>query len=503
MSLARVTLLIEACGLALTLGVLLTGDRVAALDRGGPRADVLAVIATIAVFGVIHALAFRSLVPRLLRRTAPPAYDEHRVLIDLGHEARMARDVEQLYGLVVRRIGEALHTDSVTILPFDEATGDYVPRISTCRPGDPAAELRLPAGAFVVRRLRGLATPLPVSTGDLETWERAFAEAAPEVRDARLAECAELRRAGTRLLVQIRARDQLVGVLALGERTTHHGYSDADREMLFLAAAQLALIIENEKMLDRAVAEERLRRELALAAEVQRRLLPDRAPTVPGLELAGVCLPARGVGGDYYDFVELGGARTGVAIADVSGKGISAALVMSSVQAYLRGQTLVEGASGGLGDLVARVNRLLHRSTGVSTYVTFFYAEYDAATGHLAYVNAGHNPPIILRGGRESERLMCGGPVVGVFESIGFDEGSVELGGDAILVAFTDGVTEALDRAGEEFGEERLVAAVEAAADLGAEAIRDAVLERVAAWSAGTPQHDDLTLVIAKVRTEA
>lgn len=499
MTVARVTLVVEVAALALTLGVFLSGDRAAALDRAGPRMDVVAVAAILAVFAVIHVLAFRQLVPRLQRRSSPPAYDEHRVLIDLGHEARMARDVEQLYTLAVRRIAEALHTDSVTLLALADSTGDYEARVSTCRAEDPAAELRLTSGAFVVRRLRGLATPLPVMAADLETWERAFAEAAPEIREVRLGECAALRRAGTKLLVQIRARDQLVGVLALGGRTTHHDYTDADREMLFIAAAQLALIIESEKMVERAVAEERLRRELALAAEVQQRLLPDRAPDVPGLALAGVCLPARGVGGDYYDFVELGGGRVGIAIADVSGKGISAALVMSSVQAYLRGQTLVDGAGGELGAIVARINHLLYRSTGASTYVTFFYAEYDASTRRLAYVNAGHNPPLVLRAaGGEPEWLTSGGPVAGVFETIGFDQGSVELDEDSVLVAFTDGVTEALDRAGEEFGEQRLVEAVEATSHLGADAIRDAVLDRIADWSVGTPQHDDLTVVVAK-----
>lgn len=498
LSVGRVAFAVEVGALALALGVLLTGDRAAALDRLGGRGDVVAVLATLALFGAVHVLAFTRIVPTLARRAAPPAYDEHRVLIDLAHEARIARDVEQLYTLVVRRIGEALATDAVTILAHDEAADAYRARVSTCRAGDPAAELALPAGAFVVRRLRGLATPLPVNAEDLETWKRAFAEAASGVRDARLAECAALERAGTRLLVQIRARDQLVGVLALGGRATRHGYSDADREMLFLAASQLALIIENEKMVDRAVAEERLRRELALAAEVQRQLLPERAPEVDGIELAGACLPARGVGGDYYDFVDLGG-RLGLAIADVSGKGVSAALVMSSVQAHLRGQTLA-GCEGGLGELVARINALVSRSTGAATYVTFFYAEYDPATRRLVYVNAGHNPPMVLAApDREPERLATGGPVIGVFESMAFEQGETELARGSVLVAFTDGVTEALDRAGEEYGEERLVEAVERARGLGAAGIRDAVLDEIAEWSAGTPQHDDLTLLIAKL----
>jgi sigma-B regulation protein RsbU (phosphoserine phosphatase) len=403
----------------------------------------------------------------------------------------------------VRRIGEVLMSDSVSILVRDDATGAYACRVAT-ESAASTANLTLPPDAFVVRRLRGVARPLPVTPEDLDTWERAFEDASPAVREARRSEVEALRRAKTRLLVQIRTRDQLVGVLALGPRTTRHAYTDADREMLLLAAAQLALIIENERLVEKAVTEERLRRELALAAEVQQRLFPDGAPSVPGIELAGVCQPARGVGGDYYDFIELGGGRTGIAVADVSGKGISAALVMSSVQAYLRSQTIGRGGAEDyhVGHLVERINVLLCNSTGASTYVTFFYAQYDAATRRLTYVNAGHNPPMLLRRLAAAEpfaRLTSGGPVVGIFESMDFEQESIELESGDILVAYTDGVTEAVDLSGEEFGEERLFEAVGAAADGSADAIRDAVLGRVHEWSAGAPQHDDLTLVITKV----
>jgi sigma-B regulation protein RsbU (phosphoserine phosphatase) len=502
MTTARVVVAVEAAALAVTLAVLLTGDRAAYFDRFGARADVAVVVAAIAVFGVVHAIAFAKLVPSIERRLAPPAYDEHRVLLDLGYEARLARDVDQLYGLVVSRIGEILLADAVSILVRDDETGAYRCRVSTRPAGDPAASLALPGEAFVVRRLRGLATPLPVGPADLETWERAFAEAAPGALAARAAECDALRRAGTRLLVQIRTRDQMIGVLVLAGRATRHDYTDADREMLSLAAGQLALIIENEKMLERAVGEERLRRELALAAEVQRRLLPDGAPEAPGLDLAGACEPARGVGGDYYDFLELGGGCTGIAIADVSGKGVSAALVMSSVHAYLRSQTIAEDArpASGLGDVVARVNLLLCRSTAASTYVTFFYAQYDAATRRLDYVNAGHNQPLVVRpgSGEVRARLAAGGPVLGVFESPAFEQGTIDLEPGDVVVAYTDGVTEALDRDGEEFGEERLIETIEAVAGRPAGEIRDAVIERVGAWAAGAAQHDDLTLVIAR-----
>lgn len=496
----RVAVAIEVAALALTLGVLLSGARAAYLDRLGRRADAVVVAATLAVFGVIHLLAFRRVVPSIEQQLAPPAYDEHRVLLDLSQESRAAQDVDQLYSLVVRRIGEVLKTEAVSILVRDDDTGEYVCRMAT----DAESTIdSLSPDTFVVRRLRGLATPLHVGPEDLDTWERAFDDASPQLRERRRNESGALRRAGVRLLVQIRTRDQLVGILMLGARATRHAYTDADREMLLLAASQLALIIGNEKLVEKAVTEERLRRELALAAEVQRRLLPEGAPIVAGIELSGACQPARGVGGDYYDFIDLGGDRTGIAIADVSGKGISAALVMSSVQAYLRSHAVsANGSIDRLGDLVAKINLLLCRSTGAATYVTFFYAQYDAEARRLTYVNAGHNPPMLLRArnGGTPYALTSGGPVVGIFEAPGFEQESIDLETGDILVAYTDGVTEALDEEGEEFGEERLLETINAATDLTADDIRDAVLRRVHEWSAGAPQHDDLTLVITKVR---
>src|SRR5207302_10957913 len=147
----------------------------------------------------------------------------------------------------------------------------------------------------------------------------------------------------------------------------------------------------------RIVEQERLRRELALAAEVQMRLFPDNNPETGTLQLFGVCLPARGVGGDYYDFLHLGDGRIGIALADVAGKGIAAALIMSVVQASLRSLAESDGAS--LAELAGRLNRLLHRSTGSNSYATFFYAQFDEDSRRLRYVNAGHNPPYLLRNG--------------------------------------------------------------------------------------------------------
>jgi sigma-B regulation protein RsbU (phosphoserine phosphatase) len=521
------------CGGAILF--LLTGSRLSFLDRWGQRADAVLLATVSIIFGVVHTLALRRVVPRLERYFSPAAYDEHRILFDLGQEAHAASSVEQLYRFVVARIGEAVETESVAIFVREPETGDFVCRVAvrpsarlaahqTVMPSGGAvapnvSHLRLARDAFVVRRLQHLSLPLGVTEEDFEAWRKAFAGDPAEEREARERESATLSQLNSQLLVQIRIKNRLAGILSLGPRRARHEYAQADAEMLMSVASQLALIIENARLAERMVAEERLRRELVLAAEVQQRLFPARPPTSSAAELAGFCQPARGVGGDYYDFLTFGNNQIGIAVADVSGKGISAALLMSNVQASLRSQALTHntgGSHGTLADLVAAMNRLLFASTGTASYVTFFYGQFDERTQKLTYVNAGHNPPLLIRDGgawmepvgqrtngdswRRNLRLDKGGMVVGLFEDVGYEEETLQLRSGDLLFAYTDGVTEAENAAGDEFGEARLQEILAAAAQMPAVKLRDEIVRQVRAWCMGVPQYDDLTFVILKVK---
>ena len=198
------------------------------------------------------------------------------------------------------------------------------------------------------------------------------------------------------LLVQLRTKGDLLGVLSLGKRPADR-FSPEEREALDSVAGQLALVIENTKLLQRLVEHERLRAELAVAAEVQRNLLPAAGPTLSGIDICGFCQPASQVGGDYYDFVPLGGNRVGICIADVAGKGISAALLMSVVQASLRSQLFNTQEQASARNVVTMLNRLICSSVSESRYVTCFYGQLDADSGSFRFVNAGHNPPLLFR----------------------------------------------------------------------------------------------------------
>jgi predicted permease len=358
------------------------------------------------------------------------------------------------------------------------------------------ADWILPADALIVRRLRNYSGAMPLEEADFDAMERWARDNAP----AHLAEISLLRHIGAALVTRVAVKHEISGLLLAGRPIGRGSYSAPERRLLRGVSAQFAMMIENSRLTSRIVEQERLRRELLLAAEVQMRLFPENSPDTATLQLFGVCLPARGVGGDYYDFLHLDDGRIGIALADVAGKGIAAALIMSVVQASLRSLAGSDGAS--LAELAAKMNRLLYRSTGPSSYATFFYAEVDEDKRQLRYVNAGHNPPFLLRNGQAAsiEQLSTGGTIIGMFPQSSYEEAVVDLRTGDVLIAFTDGVPEALNPADEEFGEERLKEALVRLADLPVSEISSRLLQELKDWISDAAQYDDLTFVLMKVR---
>jgi sigma-B regulation protein RsbU (phosphoserine phosphatase) len=352
---------------------------------------------------------------------------------------------------------------------------------------------------FLITRLRAYPLPLPFAPNELA----ALAEWAAAHRPERLDEIRALAGAGISLAVPLRTRTETLGVLLLGPPVGRDRFSVAEKEVLRACADQFALMIENAGLTARVVEQEKLRRDLALAVEVQKRLLPAQPPSDPFVDLAADSIPARSIGGDYYDFIQMGEHRVGLALADVSGKGIAAALIMSVVQASLRIVTSDSDVSAP--QLAAKLNQFLYRSTPASKYATFFYAHVDSGHRRLRYVNAGHNPPYLFRHSSAAattplvEELSTGGTVVGMFPEAEYDEGLVDLRCGDVLVAFTDGVPEAHNPAGEEFGEARLKEVVGAALSLPAADITARITTALRSWIQDAEQYDDMTLVVMKV----
>ncbi len=244
----------------------------------------------------------------------------------------------------------------------------------------------------------------------------------------------------------------------------------------------------------------RLENEISIAREVQNQLFPSTLPSVPGVEIEAICKAARSVSGDYYDFIQLSPTHIAIAIADISGKGISAALLMASLQAALRSQMLSDGSEHlSMAELVSRLNKHLVRNTGDDRFATFFIAVYDSATRTLRYTNAGHLPAFLICKGA-SQQLDKGGMVLGVMEDYIYEEGSLTVGPDSLLIGYSDGLIEPENVYGEEFGIRRLQEAaihVQGAAPL---MVAESLMAAAEEW-AGTPeQADDMTVIVARLR---
>jgi phosphoserine phosphatase RsbU/P len=251
----------------------------------------------------------------------------------------------------------------------------------------------------------------------------------------------------------------------------------------------------HRKVEERKETERRVAHEMEIAQQVQARLFPQRRPSLKTLEYGGTCVQARQVGGDYYDFLDLGLGKLAFVIGDISGKGIAGALLMANLQANLRSQYAL--ALEDLPRFLKSVNRLLCENTPEAGYATLFFAEYQDRTGRLRYVNCGHLPPLLLRKDGALERLDCGSTILGMFTDWDCASAETRLAPGDTLLLFTDGITEAVSRDGLEFGEEGLIEVVRDECQLSVEELLQRILERVSTFSSGE-QKDDLTLVVAR-----
>ena len=291
--------------------------------------------------------------------------------------------------------------------------------------------------------------------------------------------------------------DSVIGLVYVDSLQHSHSFGEDDLRVLTALANVAAAKIENVRLLEESLEKRRMEEDMRMAAEIQTGLLPRGAPDIPGYELNGINQPCRTVGGDYYDFATEGGSVF-IALGDVSGKGTGAALLMTVLRAAVRGHWMEDS----LADAVAHINRTVCQNVPSNKFVTFFVARLDPASGKITYVNAGHNPPLLVRKDGEVELLTEGGIVLGLFEGLSYDAGSVEMRPGDTLLAYSDGVTETWSPEGDEFGEDKLTALVVERRDLDAQALQDAIFREIESFEAGAGATDDRTLVVLR-RLEA
>ena len=299
----------------------------------------------------------------------------------------------------------------------------------------------------------------------------------------------------TLMAVPLQTKDRIIGLVYLDSPFILREFTKDDLSLLTVMANVAAIRIENARLAEIEEMERIMKRDLSQAADIQNRMLPSEAPDVRGADLAGYNAACRTVGGDYYDFFPYADGRVGLALGDVSGKGMPAALMMMALHARMH--VLAEEQME-LGSLMVRLNKATCPNCPSNRFITFFYSVLDPATGELRFANAGHNPPIVVRADGEAQMLEGGGPVLGILAIAPYSEQSQQLGRGDMLVLYSDGVTEATNHEYDEFGEERLIEVLKAHRREPAARIVELVTKALTDFTAGAPQADDITLLVAK-----
>jgi serine phosphatase RsbU (regulator of sigma subunit) len=299
----------------------------------------------------------------------------------------------------------------------------------------------------------------------------------------------------TLMAVPLQTRDQIIGIIYVDSPSLQREFTKDDLSVLTVMANVAAIRIEQTRFAEIEQARQLMARDLEQAAEIQKSFLPQVAPAVRNLDLAGHNAACRTVGGDYFDFFRYGDSRVALVLGDVSGKGMPASLLMMGLQA--RVQVLIEEPKN-LAEVMTRLNRITSANCPSNRFITFFFCIVDGDTGEVAFCNAGHNPPLIVRKSGAMEELEGGGPVLGILRSIEYDEYRVNLDEGDTLVIYSDGVTEASNIQGDEFDTERLGEAVARSRTKSAGEIVAEVNRAVAEFTAGAPQSDDITLIVAR-----
>jgi sigma-B regulation protein RsbU (phosphoserine phosphatase) len=294
------------------------------------------------------------------------------------------------------------------------------------------------------------------------------------------------------LCVPLRLKGRMIGVLSVFNKHGGDPFTEGDSRLLTIIAAQSAQVIENARLYEEEQALAKIEQELDTARGIQERLLPKAPPAIPGYDLAGRSAPARQVGGDYFDYFIPDGQGAVVCLADVSGKGISAALLMANIQAAIRSLSLSDAS---LTRRLEHANKLLYNSTGSEKFVTMFYSVLDSARHVLAFSNAGHNPPFLISADGSVRQLTVGGPVLGILPAFTYQQSEVSLAPGDLLLIYSDGFSEAATLSGEEFGDDRLRDLAVQHRDEPAEKLIERIVREVNAFCGAAPQFDDMTIV--------
>ncbi len=457
-----------------TLGLIGFGKKISGKHYVKSELDYLKSLSNIAATSIENGLMVMRL--QEVNRRLDKKIQELNTLFDIGKELNSTLDKEKILNLLSYAVmGEMLIN---RCLIFVQDNGKM--RLAMSKGHKNSAELAKFEDKNLLTSLAEIKDPVHFKPG--EQFEPPFTN---------------FQNAGYQAIVPMRIQNQTKGVLAIGERITKLDFQDYDLEFLSTLGNEAMICLENARLFEETLEKQRLEEELALAREIQQNLLPRECIKLDRYDIDAINVPSFQVSGDYFDCFQLNSDKICLAIADVSGKGMGASLLMANLQAVLL--ALIE-PDAPLTEVVGKINNLIHRNTNYDKFITFFLGILDIKKNTFTYVNAGHNPPIRLKKDGMVELLEKGGLILGMMPNLSYQQETIMLEPGDWIVMFTDGVTEAINAADEEFEEKRLIEVIRANKDISASFMKDQILKAVREFSVGQPQGDDITLLVLKVK---
>jgi sigma-B regulation protein RsbU (phosphoserine phosphatase) len=414
---------------------------------------------------------------------------EMKSLQDLGKIISSIFNLEELLRAIIQNATIVMKSRRCSIILVNDKTGDLYIKVAKGmdEAGDFTENIKLKTGGLITDYCIKQKQSLLVT--DVETDDRF-----PEAKDARY-------KTKSFIAVPLVINDRVIGMISITEKYNSDIYNGSDLQLLQIFANQAVIAIENARLYERLVVREKLERELEIAHNIQMSMMPQKYPDIKGISIAGIAIPAKEVGGDYYDFLPVSEAKVGITIGDVSGKGVPAALMMVMIHSILRAKVMSEHNPK---DIVLELNKFMLNELEPRMFITLFYMILDVDNKTLKYTNAGHNYPMVFHADNlEVDSLKDGGLLLGVFEAPLYDEGEYQLNPGDVVVMYTDGIVEAMNDKDEMYGYEQFCEFVHGIKTKKADEIKEDILEEMRRFMGEAPQYDDLTLIVVKVEKEA
>lgn len=413
---------------------------------------------------------------------------EMKSLQDLGRVISSIFNLEELLRAIIQNATIVMKSKRCSIILVNDKTGDLYIKVAKGmdEANDFTENIKLKSGGLITDFCIKQKQSLLVT--DVETDDRF-----PETKDAKY-------KTKSFIAVPLVINDRVIGMISITEKYNNEIYNASDLQLLQIFANQAVIAIENARLYERLVVREKLERELEIAHNIQMSMMPQKYPDIKGISIAGVAIPAKEVGGDYYDFLPISESKVGITIGDVSGKGVPAALMMVMIHSILRAKVMSDHNPK---DIVLELNKFMLNELEPRMFITLFYMILDVDNKKLKYTNAGHNYPMVFHcDNTEVDSLKDGGLLLGVFEAPMYEEGEYQLVSGDVVVMYTDGIVEAMDDKDEMYGYEQFCEFIHGIKHKKADEIKEDILQEMRRFMGETPQYDDLTLIVVKVEKD-